>query len=354
MPNAHLSTILVTGGCGFIGSNLTRTLVREKGVRVVNVDKLTYAGNQHSLSDIADHDNYTFEHADICDRDALQKVLKLHQPSSIIHLAAESHVDRSIDGPDEAIKTNLLGTFQLLEATRDYAQNSRIQDVKFLQVSTDEVYGSLAFDEPGFSEETSYAPHSPYSATKAGSDHLVRAWHHSYGLPALITNCSNNYGPYQFPEKLIPLVILKCIKGDKIPVYGTGENIRDWLYVGDHVNALMAVLEHGTIGETYNIGGQCEMSNIDLVTQVCTHVDELTRCPEPCVDLIRFVEDRPGHDLRYAMDTTKIESELGWKPKETFPSGLRKTVEWYLQNRTWWEPLVDKGNLNRRGLGQHP
>ena len=388
--------ILVTGGAGFIGSNLVRLLVQEKGESVINLDKLTYAGNAESLADLADHPNYHFEQVDLCDAAALQRVFDQHQPDAVMHLAAESHVDRSIDGPGEFIQTNIVGTYHLLQASLNYwrglqgaggmeqGAGSREQGVgsreqgeessspklqapsptqksfRFLHVSTDEVYGSLAPDAPGFSETTPYDPHSPYSASKAASDHLARAWGDTYGLPVLVTNCSNNYGPYQFPEKLIPVVILKCLRGEPIPVYGKGENIRDWLYVTDHAEALYTVLTKGRVVETYNIGGNNERQNIELVKMLCRIMDEMSplstshsslSTPVLHESLITFVKDRPGHDLRYAIDSTKIRDELGWAPKEDFESGFRKTVKWYLDNREWWESILS-GEYKLERLGK--
>jgi len=429
--------ILVTGGSGFIGSNLVRLLVEEKGESVINLDKLTYAGNAESLADLEGNPNYTFEQVDLCDAAALSAVFTKHRPDAVMHLAAESHVDRSIDGPDEFIQTNIVGTFNLLQASLQYwrsleagcAKVETCESVKanepldtadqrgdgsdlntfipshasnagppsdlntfipshasnagssshlptqktfrFLHVSTDEVYGSLPSDAPGFSETHAYDPHSPYSASKAASDHLARSWADTYGLPVLVTNCSNNYGPYQFPEKLIPVVILKCLRGEPIPVYGKGENIRDWLYVTDHAEALYTVVTKGRVGETYNIGGNNERQNIELVRTLCSLMDELvgygrlniedgdtqnpisdipspvseasassTKGPKSFQDLITFVTDRPGHDMRYAIDPTKIRDELGWEPKEDFASGFRKTVLWYLNNREWTDRIL--------------
>jgi dTDP-glucose 4,6-dehydratase len=426
--------ILVTGGSGFIGSNLVRLLVEEKGESVINLDKLTYAGNAESLADLEGNPNYTFEQVDLCDAAALNAVFAKHQPDCVMHLAAESHVDRSIDGPGEFIQTNIIGTFNLLQASLAYwrslpeagcgkvekCESENVQSesgdlhtlepshlptketFRFLHVSTDEVYGSLSSDAPGFSETHAYDPHSPYSASKAASDHLARSWADTYGLPVLVTNCSNNYGPYQFPEKLIPVVILKCLRGEPIPVYGKGENIRDWLYVTDHAEALYAVVTKGRVGETYNIGGNNERQNIELVKMICGLMDDAVRqnvdgkhdsvCPEGTTargalgaakeqlqpasdpisdipssvseasasstkgpksfqDLITFVTDRPGHDMRYAIDPTKIRDELGWEPKEDFASGFRKTVKWYLDNREWTDRILS-GDYKLDRLGK--
>ena len=347
-------TLLVTGGAGFIGSCLVRHLVGSTDARVVNVDKLTYAGNLDSLAPVAGNERHILERVDICDGPSLRGLLERHRPSAIIHLAAESHVDRSIDGPAVFIDTNILGTFTLLEEARRYHDSlsgEQAGSFRFLHVSTDEVYGSLGA-EGYFDETTPYHPNSPYSASKAGSDHLVRAWHHTYQLPTLVTNCSNNYGPYQFPEKLIPLMIIKALRGEPLPVYGQGENVRDWLYVEDHVRALLRVLERGRPGETYCIGGRTERRNLEVVESVCDLLDELAPDPKlyPRRRLIRFVEDRPGHDLRYAIDCGRMERELGWKPEETFESGLRSTVLWYLENRTWWE-RVRSGEYRGERLG---
>ena len=346
-------TYLVTGGAGFIGSNLVQLLVLEKHVRVINVDKLTYAGNPESLQALDGNPDHIFVQADICDPEALKNIFTEYRPDAVMHLAAESHVDRSIDGPGEFIQTNLVGTFHLLQAAlahwRTLAPAAK-DTFRFLHVSTDEVYGSLGPDDSGFSETTAYDPHSPYSASKAGSDHLARAWADTYGLPVLVTNCSNNYGPYQFPEKLIPVVILKCLKGEPIPVYGKGENIRDWLYVKDHAEALHTVITRGKPGETYNIGGNNERTNLDLVRTLCALLDELLPGQTPYADLIEFVTDRPGHDLRYAIDPAKIRTELNWTPKENFESGFRKTVQWYLDNRAWWQNILN-GSYQLQRLG---
>lgn len=386
--------ILVTGGAGFIGSNLVRFLLKEKGCSIVNLDKLTYAGNAESLSDLADDLNYTLVQIDLCEAAAVKAAFDHYQPDAVMHLAAESHVDRSIDGPGQFIQTNIVGTYNLLQASLAYwrilpdMEDGRLEIVdreestqnpmshipstkknrfRFLHVSTDEVYGSLGSEDAGFSETTRYDPHSPYSASKAASDHLVRAWGDTYGLPVLVTNCSNNYGPYQFPEKLIPVVILKCLRGEPIPVYGKGENIRDWLYVEDHADALYTVLTKGRVGETYNIGGNNEKRNIDLVRMLCRILD--AECPmldtrsdqssnighrafKSFQELITFVTDRPGHDMRYAIDATKIREELGWEPKEDFESGFRKTVRWYLENREWWEAIL-AGTYRLERLGEN-
>lgn len=340
LPQTHTEAILVTGGAGFIGSNFVLQWLEKESSAVVNLDKLTYAGNPANLAALASNTHYKFIQGDICDRALVRELLLTHRPRAIVHFAAESHVDRSIHGPDDFIRTNVNGTFSLLEEARSYW--SQLGEAlkplfRFLHVSTDEVYGSLAPTDPAFSETTRYAPNSPYSASKASSDHLVRAYFHTYGLPVVTTNCSNNYGPFQFPEKLIPLVILHASSGKPIPVYGDGQNVRDWLFVSDHCEAIRSVLARGKIGETYNIGGRNEIKNLDVVNMICSALDDL-RPNDPVVPhkkLITFVTDRPGHDRRYAMDTSKIESELGWKPRETFESGIRKTVKWYLENETW-------------------
>ena len=335
-----MKAIFITGGAGFIGSALIRLLIAESDWTVVNIDKLTYAGNLESLASVADSLRYRFAHADICDRAAMDALFAEHQPAGIIHLAAESHVDRSIHGPGEFIQTNIVGTFQLLEAVRAYWNNLADQpktDFRFLHVSTDEVYGSLSKTDPAFTETHQYEPNSPYSASKAASDHLVRAYHHTYGLPVLTTNCSNNYGPYHFPEKLIPLMIVNALAGGPLPVYGDGQQIRDWLYVGDHCSAIRRVLESGRIGETYNIGGWNEKPNIEIVHTICDLLDAIRPKPDggSYRSQIKTVTDRPGHDRRYAIDARKIERELGWRPAETFESGIRKTLHWYLENEAW-------------------
>jgi dTDP-glucose 4,6-dehydratase len=333
------NTILVTGGAGFIGSNFILQQLGRDSASLVNLDKLTYAGNLHNLQAIADDRRYEFAHGDIADRALVGSLLQRHKPRAIVHFAAESHVDRSIRGPEDFIRTNVDGTFALLEEVRAYWANLIEQEranLRFLHVSTDEVYGSLGPDDPAFSEATAYAPNSPYAASKAASDHLVRAYHHTYGLPVLTTNCSNNYGRFQFPEKLIPLVILNARDGKPLPVYGDGQNVRDWLYVEDHCTAIATVLAQGRIGQTYNIGGWNEKRNLDIVETICDIVDEIAgRQGPPRRSLITFVKDRPGHDRRYAMDASKIKRELGWRPVETFESGIRKTVQWYLENEDW-------------------
>jgi dTDP-glucose 4,6-dehydratase len=332
--------IVVTGGAGFIGSNFILHWLATERAPVVNLDKLTYAGNLHNLDSVSDDPRYQFVHGDIIDRDQVRRIFQKHRPRALVHFAAESHVDRSIRGPDDFIRTNVNGTFSLLEEARAYWVELPDADkgpFRFLHVSTDEVYGSLGPKDPAFSESTRYEPNSPYSASKAASDHLVRAYYHTYGMPVLTTNCSNNYGPFQFPEKLIPLIILNARNGKPLPVYGDGKNVRDWLYVTDHCEAVRAVLARGEVGETYNIGARNEKPNIEVVETICSVLDEISS-KDPVVPhrkLITYVNDRPGHDRRYAIDAGKIERELGWKPRETFESGLRKTIEWYLNNEAW-------------------
>jgi dTDP-glucose 4,6-dehydratase len=348
--------ILLTGGAGFIGSAVVRQLIRETDAEVVNLDKLTYAGNLASLAECRHGPRHHFERVDICDADEVARVFEEHRPDAVMHLAAESHVDRSIDGPGEFIRTNVTGTFTLLQAARGYWEGleGHARDrFRFHHISTDEVYGSLGA-EGFFTEETAYDPRSPYSASKAASDHLVRAWHHTYGLPTLVTNCSNNYGPYHFPEKLIPLVILNAKAGKPLPIYGRGDNVRDWLFVDDHARALRLVLEKGVPGETYNIGGHNERTNLEVVRNICRLLDDLTPgSPHAPHDrLITFVADRPGHDKRYAIDAGKIGRELGWEPAETFETGLRKTVAWYLENDDWCRDVQSGGYRQERlGLG---
>ena len=347
--------VLVTGGAGFIGSNLVRLLIQQ-GRSVVNVDKLTYAGNLNSLRDVEDEPNYCFEQLDIADLPAMQGLFEKHRPDAIMHLAAESHVDRSIDRPDVFVQTNLVGTFNLLKCSLDYHREldaAAAEAFRFLHVSTDEVYGSLGEDGK-FTEDTPYDPHSPYSASKAGSDHLVRAWFDTYGLPTLITNCSNNFGPFQFPEKLIPVAILKSLRGEPIPIYGEGKNVRDWLFVEDHCTALTTVLDGGRPGETYNIGGNNEYQNIELIRELCQVLDELRPREDGSTygQLITFVKDRPGHDLRYAIDNSKIRQELGWTPQRDLESGLRETVQWYLDNEAWWSEILS-GEYQLQRQGQH-
>jgi dTDP-glucose 4,6-dehydratase len=344
--------IIVTGGAGFIGSAVARHLIAHTMHEVLVLDKLTYAGNLTSLAPVQGHGRYQFSRADICDRSAIADAFASFDPDAIMHLAAESHVDRSIDGPAEFINTNVVGTYVLLEVALAHWRKRGERQFRFHHISTDEVFGALN-DEGLFTEETRYDPRSPYSASKAASDHLVRAWRHTYGLPILITNCSNNYGPYQFPEKLIPLTIIKGLAGDEMPVYGRGLNVRDWLYVDDHAQALTHVLEQGRIGETYNIGGRAERRNIDVVGTICEVMDSLARCPtRPSHrELITFVPDRPGHDFRYAIDFAKLNTELGWSPKYSFEQGLEATVRWYMDNRAWWEPLISAHQAAaRRGL----
>ncbi|CAI1161747.1 dTDP-glucose 4,6-dehydratase 2 [Serratia grimesii] len=352
-----LKRILVTGGAGFIGSAVVRHIIEATQDSVLVVDKLTYAGNLESLSVVADNERYSFEQVDICDRAALDRVFAQYQPDVIMHLAAESHVDRSIDGPAAFIETNVVGTYTMLEAARHYWQPldaEKKQNFRFHHISTDEVYGDLHGTDDLFTETTPYSPSSPYSASKASSDHLVRAWLRTYGLPTLVTNCSNNYGPYHFPEKLIPLVILNAVAGKPLPVYGDGAQVRDWLYVEDHARALYQVVTEGVVGETYNIGGHNERKNIEVVQTICDLLEELApnkpQGVEKYRDLITYVKDRPGHDMRYAIDAGKIDRELGWRPQETFESGIRKTVSWYLNNETWWRRVQD-GSYTGERLG---
>ncbi|ELA00672.1 dtdp-glucose 4,6 dehydratase, NAD(P)-binding protein [Cupriavidus sp. HMR-1] len=334
-----MSKVFVTGGAGFIGANFVLDWLSDAHGAVVNIDKLTYAGNLKTLASVADSPKHVFSRTDINDRTTLDQLFAEHRPRAVVHFAAESHVDRSIHGPADFVQTNVVGTFTLLEATRQYwsaLDGAEREAFRFLHVSTDEVFGSLGPTDPQFSETTPYAPNSPYSASKAGSDHLVRAYHHTYGLPVLTTNCSNNYGPYQFPEKLIPLVIANALAGKPLPIYGDGQNVRDWLYVGDHCTAIRTVLERGRLGETYNVGGWNEKTNLEVVHTICDLLDELKPTPTGSYrDLITFVKDRPGHDRRYAIDARKLERELGWRPAETFETGLRKTVQWYLSNQSW-------------------
>lgn len=352
--------ILVTGGAGFIGSAVIRHIIRNTQDVAINLDKLTYAGNLESLSEIDSSERYYFEQVDICDRVELDRVFALHQPDLVMHLAAESHVDRSIDGPAAFIETNVMGTYHLLEAARQYwstMDETRKAAFRFHHISTDEVYGDLEGTDDLFTETTSYAPSSPYSASKASSDHLVRAWQRTYGFPTLVTNCSNNYGPYHFPEKLIPLMILNALDGKPLPVYGDGMQIRDWLFVEDHARALYKVVTEGEVGETYNIGGHNEKANIEVVKTICSLLEEFRPNKPEGVEsydsLITYVKDRPGHDVRYAIDATKIAQELNWTPEETFESGIRKTVEWYLNNQQWWQRVLDGSySLERLGGGE--
>ena len=344
--------VIVTGGAGFIGSALVRHLVLEKGYEVLNIDALTYAGNLASLHMVDGRPNYRFLKADICDRGAMEQAVREFRPDRIMHLAAESHVDRSITGADDFIQTNVIGAFTLLETARGYwsALEDRAKEgFRFLHVSTDEVYGSLG-DEGFFTEDTPYDPSSPYSASKAASDHLAKAWQRTYGLPIVVSNCSNNYGPYHYPEKLIPLTILNALAGERLPIYGKGENVRDWLYVEDHARALDLIVERGRIGETYNVGGRNERRNIEVVRRICEVLDQLSPATRPRKELIEFVTDRPGHDARYAIDATKLEEELGWTAQENFDGGIEKTVRWYLDNEWWWQPLRNSYAGQRLGL----
>ena len=344
--------VLVTGGAGFIGSALVRRLVLERGYEVLNVDALTYAGYLPSLRAVESRPNYRFFQANVCDRAAMTKAVAEFAPERIMHLAAESHVDRSITGSADFIQTNVIGTFTLLEVAREYwsrLDSNSAQAFRFLHVSTDEVYGSL--DEEGlFTESTRYDPSSPYSASKASADHLAKAWQRTYGLPVIVSNCSNNYGPYHFPERLIPLTILNALLGERLPVYGRGENVRDWLYVEDHARALDRIVESGRVGETYNVGGRNEQRNIDVVRRICAALDQLAPASRPREQLIQFVKDRPGHDARYAIDASKLEDELGWRAEENFDSGIQKTVQWYLDNEWWWRPLRERYSGPRLGL----
>jgi len=348
---------MITGGCGFIGSAMIRHLLKQPHCKVVNVDKLTYAGNQESI-DIESYGNkYYFEKVDICNKDEIQRVFSIHQPNFVMNFAAETHVDRSIDGPEDFIKTNIFGTFNLLEQARFYFSNLdgvNRQEFRFHHISTDEVYGDLGSTDSFFTENNAYNPSSPYSASKASSDHLVRAWSRTYGLPILITNCSNNYGPYQFPEKFIPCMIISAMLGKNLPIYGDGLQIRDWLYVEDHAKALYKIILEGKLGETYNIGGHNEKTNLDVVKAICNLLEELAPLKpeslEKYENLIEFVTDRPGHDIRYAVDATKIQNDLGWVPEESFESGLRKTVQWYLDNKEWWNRVLSgEYRLERKG-----
>ena len=340
--------ILVTGGCGFIGSNYVLQQIASNN-KVINIDKLTYAGNTNNLNSIKNNSNYKFFHSDICDKKSLEILFKKFQPDALVHFAAESHVDRSIDSPMEFINTNIIGTANLLEASLNYWKNN--DQFRFVHISTDEVFGSL--NNTGvFTENTKYDPSSPYSASKASSDHLVRAWHRTFGLPIIITNCSNNYGPYQFPEKLIPLMVANCFDEKPLPIYGKGLNIRDWLFVEDHCRAIHTALLKGKVGETYNIGGNNELKNIDIVKIICSHLNKLKprKNGELYEELITYVDDRPGHDFRYAIDSSKINDEINWKPKETFESGIKKTINWYLNNESWWRKIQD-GTYNQERLG---
>ena len=349
--------IMVTGGAGFIGSALCRHLVNDLGENVVNVDKLTYAASTTSLASIANSNKYKFYQQDINDRAAIEQIMHVENIDAVMHLAAESHVDRSIDGPGEFIQTNIVGTFSLLQAARNHYEKlsgEKKKAFRFHHISTDEVFGELPLDGSLFTEDTAYAPKSPYSASKAASDHLVRAWHETYGLPILLTNCSNNYGPYHFPEKLVPLMIINALEGKKLPVYGKGNNVRDWLYVVDHARALAMVLMRGKIGESYNIGGNCERTNLEVVHAIADRLDAISplTTKQSRRSLIEYVKDRPGHDLRYAIDARKIKRELGWEPKESFETGLDKTIDWYLNNTDWWQPIREQNYAGQR-LGKN-
>ncbi|MDZ8117313.1 dTDP-glucose 4,6-dehydratase [Pontiella agarivorans] len=349
-----MKRVIVTGGAGFIGSAVCRHLVKDKGCQVLNLDKLTYAGVPESLKEIEESSLYSFSRMDVCDKEGVAALFADFEPDAVMHLAAESHVDRSIDGPAAFMETNIMGTYAMLECAREYwngLSNERKTGFRFHHISTDEVYGSLGA-EGLFEETTPYDPRSPYSASKASSDHLVKAWFHTYGLPVVITNCSNNYGPYHFPEKLIPLIILNALDGKELPIYGKGDNIRDWLYVEDHARALVTVVEKGTPGETYNVGGRNERTNLEVVETICSILDELRPKPEGGYsDQITFVKDRPGHDARYAIDATKLENELGWKAQENFETGIKKTVQWYLDNDWWWRPIRE-GRYSGERLGK--
>jgi dTDP-glucose 4,6-dehydratase len=355
MADSRLGKVLITGGAGFIGSAVVRRMIRD-GYSVVNIDKLTYAATPEAIEDCAASPNYRLVQTDICDGDAVRQAFEEHKPDAVIHLAAESHVDRSIDGPGAFIQTNVIGTFSMLQAARGYYEGlsgSRRDAFRFHHVSTDEVFGSLSPSDPAFHEKTPYSPRSPYSASKAASDHLVHAWGETYGLPVVLSNCSNNYGPWQFPEKLIPVMVMKARDGEKLPVYGKGENVRDWLHVEDHAAALCTILERGRIGESYNVGGNAERQNIEIVRALCAAMDRLRPDAAPHDRLISFVTDRPGHDARYAIDARKIKHELGWEPAWKFEDGLSSTVEWYLNNESWWRAIVAKGTAGQRiGLGK--
>lgn len=343
-----MKKILVTGGAGFIGSNFVRHVLENSDARVINLDLLTYAGNLESLADLPE-DRHAFVHGDICDRALVRSLFEVHRPDSLVHFAAESHVDRSIDDPDAFVRTNVNGTQALLDGAFEYWRAGN-DGFRFVHVSTDEVYGTLSSDEPGFTERHAYAPNSPYAASKASADHLVRAWHRTYGLPAMITNCSNNYGPYQFPEKLIPLMLINALEGERLPVYGDGQQRRDWLYVVDHCRAILRVLEAGEPGRVYNIGGNAEMANLDVVYLLCDLLDDRAPGNQPRRELIEYVADRPGHDRRYAIDARRIRDELGWQPTVSFAEGLARTVDWYLENRDWWQRIRD-GRYRSERLG---